>query len=479
MGFSLTSIMGKNRLIDLMKPCMCIVPEVTKPERKLPLKEKMLWTAVTLFIFLVCSQIPLYGVNRGNGADPFYWMRVILASNRGTLMELGISPIVTSGMVMQLLQGARMISVNMEDKEDRNLFEGAQKLASLVIVFFQACAYVSSGMYGELAAIGYANAALIVLQLGCAGVLILVLDELMQNYGLGSGVSTFIAVNICESIAWNVFSPTTVNTGKGTEFQGCIIALFHMLITKTDKVAALREAFYRQNAPNVTSLMSTVIIFFVVIYFQGFRVDLAVMPKGARGMTQTFPIKLFYTSNMPIILQSALVSNFYFFSQLIYKRVKNNFLVNMIGQWQEVEGAGYSMPVGGLVYYISPPDNLTAILEDPIRALFYIAFVLTSCALFSKAWIDVSQSSPKDVAKQLKEQNMVMRGFRDTSVINVLNRYIPTAAAFGGLCTGALTLVADFMGAIGSGTGILLAVNIVYGLYETVYRERASGAAMF
>jgi len=96
-----------------------------------------------------------------------------------------------------------------------------------------------------------------------------------------------------------------------------VIALFHMLITKSNKVAALRQAFYRQNLPNVTNLLATVLIFLIVIYFQGFRVVLPVRSKSARGQQGSYPIKLFYTSNMPIILQSALVSNLYFISQVL------------------------------------------------------------------------------------------------------------------------------------------------------------------
>lgn len=61
-----------------------------------------------------------------DSADPFYWIRVILASNRGTLMELGISPIVTSGLIMQLLAGAKIIEVG-DTPKDRALFNGAQK----------------------------------------------------------------------------------------------------------------------------------------------------------------------------------------------------------------------------------------------------------------------------------------------------------------------------------------------------------------
>jgi len=208
-------------------------------------------------------------------------------------------------------------------------------------------------------------------------------------------------------------------------------------------------------------------------------VDLAVKYQKIRGQMGTYPIKLFYTSNTPIILQSALVSNLYFFSQLSYKRFKGNFLVGMIGQWQEVEFTGQSVPVGGLSYYISPPQGMWDIWTDPIRAVFYIIFIITSCALFSRAWIDVSGSSAKDVAKQLKDQNMMMPGFRDSDIPKALNRYIPTAAAFGGACIGALTVVADLLGAIGSGTGILLAVTIIYQYFEIVYKEKEQGQALF
>ena len=82
---------------------------------------------MTLLIFLVCSQVPLYGIMSSDSSDPLYWMRVILASNRGTLMELGITPIITSGMIMQLLAGANLVEVDFSLKEDRALFSGAQK----------------------------------------------------------------------------------------------------------------------------------------------------------------------------------------------------------------------------------------------------------------------------------------------------------------------------------------------------------------
>ncbi|XP_065408244.1 protein transport protein Sec61 subunit alpha isoform X8 [Chrysemys picta bellii] len=361
---------GSVKFLEVIKPFCAVLPEIQKPERKIQFREKVLWTAITLFIFLVCCQIPLFGIMSSDSADPFYWMRVILASNRGTLMELGISPIVTSGLIMQLLAGAKIIEVG-DTPKDRALFNGAQKLFGMIITIGQAIVYVMTGMYGDPAEMG---------------------------------------AGIC-----------------------------------------------------------------LLIIIQGFRVDLPIKSARYRGQYSSYPIKLFYTSNIPIILQSALVSNLYVISQMLSVRFSGNFLVNLLGQWADVSGGGpaRSYPVGGLCYYLSPPESMGAIFEDPVHVIVYIIFMLGSCAFFSKTWIEVSGSSAKDVAKQLKEQQMVMRGHRDTSMVHELNRYIPTAAAFGGLCIGALSVLADFLGAIGSGTGILLAVTIIYQYFEIFVKEQA------
>jgi protein transport protein SEC61 subunit alpha len=180
---------------------------------------------------------------------------------------------------------------------------------------------------------------------------------------------------------------------------------------------------------------------------------------------------------MPIILQSALVSNLYFISQLLFKRYGGNFIIQLLGRWQQHEYSNQMIPVGGLVYYISPPGSLTEVAQNPLHAIFYVVFMLSACALFSKTWIEVSGSSANDVAKQLKEQQMFIQGHRDTqqSLKKELNRYIPIAAAFGGMCIGGLTIIADFMGAIGSGTGILLAVTIIYQYFETYEKEKMNG----
>ena len=384
-----------------------------------------------------------------------------MASNRGTLMELGITPIITSGMVFQLLAGTHMLDLDLNMKTDRELYQTAQKLLALIISIGQACVFVFTGLYGIPSELGLGICLLLIVQLVIAGLIVILLDELLQKgYGLGSGISLFIATNVCEQIVWKAFSPTTINTGRGPEFEGAILALVHLLLTWPNKQLALREAFFRQNLPNIMNLLSTVVIFAAVIYLQGFRVEIPVKSQRQRGMRGSYPVRLFYTSNMPIMLQSALSSNIFLISQMLFQRFSDNLLVRLIGVWESRDGQGPQLhAVSGIAYYMSPPFSVSEALLDPIHTAVYLIYIIAACALFSKTWVEVSGSSPRDVAKQLKEQGLVMAGHREQSMYRELKRVIPTAAAFGGAVIGLLSCVSDLMGALGSGTSILLAVT--------------------
>lgn len=338
---------------------------------------------------------------------------------------------------------------------------------------------VLTGLYGSPGELGAGICLLLILQLFVAGMIVILLDEMLQKgYGLGSGISLFIATNICENIVWQAFSPTTINTGRGPEFEGAVIELFHLLLTQPNKIRALKQAFYRPNQPNIMNLMATVLIFAVVIYLQGFRVELPVKSNKFRGHRAVYPIKLFYTSNMPIMLQSALSSNIFMISQMLYNRFPENLFVRIFGVWEPFEGSSQFFASSGFAYYITPPHNVAAVLKDPLHFIVYVAFILGTCALLSKTWIEVSGSSPRDVAKQLKEQQLVLAGHRDQSIYRELKRIIPTAASLGGILIGSLSVVADMLGAIGSGTGILLAVTIIYQYFEMFAREQFESSGM-
>jgi protein transport protein SEC61 subunit alpha len=222
----------------------------------------------------------------------------------------------------------------------------------------------------------------------------------------------------------------------------------------------------------LSNLVATIIVFLIVIYFQGFRKEIKIASKRIPGAYITQPVKLFYCSNTPIILESALVSNLYFISQILYKRYKNFFLIRLLGQWQDGEG-GQSIPIGGLAYYISPPRDLVDFLSDPLHSIFYVLFILISSALFAKTWVELSGKSSRDIARSLRENQYYLEGIRENedNIYEQLNRTIPAAATLGGMCIGILTIFADLMGAIGSGTGILLAVTIIYEYFEDFKKD--------
>ncbi|KAJ1936023.1 translocon subunit, partial [Linderina pennispora] len=319
-------------------------------------------------------------------------------------------------MIMQLLAGAQIIEVDYSLREDRALFSGAQKLFAMLITFGSATVAVMTGQYGDPKSLGAGICLLLIIQLFVAGVIVILLDEMLQKgYGLGSGINLFIATNICEDIVWKSLSPLTVNNGKGPEFEGAIIAFFHLLFVRSNKFKAVWEAFTRSTLPNLTNLIATALVFAVVIYLQGFRVEIPVKSARFRGHRASFPIKLFYTSNMPIMLQSALASNVFMISQLLYRRFPDNLLVRLFGVWEPYQGSSQFFPTSGIAYYMTPPRSAVSTLKDPIHFALYVTYMLTACALLSRTWLDVSGSGPRDVARELREQQTVIAGYRDTS----------------------------------------------------------------
>lgn len=338
---------------------------------------------------------------------------------------------------------------------------------------------VVHGFYGNPADLGAGICLILILQLFVAGIIVLLLDELLQKgYGLGSGISLFIATNTCENIVWKTFSPTTYNTGKGTEFEGAVVAFFHLLLTRSDKTRALKEAFYRSNLPNIMNLIATALVFMVVIYLQAFRIEIPVKSSRFRGQQGTYPIKLFYASTQPIMLQSQVITLIYMISNLLYTRFPNNFFVRMLGVWEPKPGSGHFVATSGISYFITAPQGIWDAIRAPVHFVVYVAFMLVSAALLAQVWIETSGSSPRDVAKMLKDQQMVMRGHREGSMYKELKRIIPNVACLGGVIVAALSIAADLMGTIGSGTSILLAVTTIYQYFEIFAKEQIEQSGM-
>ena len=455
------------RFLSFFKPISRFLPEVSPPEKKPSFGAKLGWTAVALIVYLVMCEIPLYGIKRPGGADPFLYMRVIFASRRGTLMELGIGPIVTAGLVLQLLAASRLIECDFTNPEDRALFTAANKFLSLVLTAVNALAYIIGGFYAG-AKLDFTTSAVVFAQLLAAGMILILLDEMIQKgWGFGSGISLFILAGVAQNVLWDTFNPIKVGDHLS---HGALIATFQAIKNKN------WEALYnRQGYPTLVGLISTVAVFLTVIYMQGVRVEIPISYARMRGFRGRYPISLLYISNIPVIFSSALFANVYFFSQILWRKYNQDhqiFWLDLLGWFEETDGS--VRPAGGLVYYLVAPRGLGEVLENPLRAIIYLIIMVVACGFFARLWLEVGGLDPETVARQLVDSGLQIPGFRRSyqAVRKILERYIPTVTILGGIIVGILAAISDFLGVFGTGTGILLAVGIAYQYYQLLVRER-------
>ncbi|MFX1338625.1 MAG: preprotein translocase subunit SecY [Promethearchaeota archaeon] len=473
-----------SNFLKFFSPFVRVMPEIKNPQREVSFKEKFVWTAIVLVIYLIMSNIPLYGVNLQNSTDYFYWLRVILASQRGTLTELGIGPIVTAGLIMQLLLGSKMIDVDMSDPYDRALFSGTQKVVSIFLTGFNAIAYLLGGAFGPPETLGLENMVLVFLQLMFAGVVIVLLDELLQKgWGLGSGVSLFIAAGVAGQIFWNTFSFIEA-PDEARLPRGIIIAIFYVLLDD-DPETNLDDLWVRGQLPSILGLITTFIIFSLAVWFEATRVEIPLQYKGYRGFKGKYPMKLMYVSNIPVILVNALYANILFFGQILagpQSRLRGqgyDFWLDLIGTFEyQSTGStgGYLVPKSGLIYVLSPPQGIEALMDDPLRAVIYLFILIVLCIYLGRIWVEVSGLAPRDIANQIIDSGMQVPGFRSSSKIieGILKRYIPTLTILNGIIIAILSFTADSLGALTSGTGLLISIGITHQYAETISKEVAA-----
>lgn len=462
------------RFLSLFRPIARIIPEIRVPERRVRFNEKIFWTALVLVIFLVMSEVPLYGIAKGPLGE-LAALRVIFASSRGSLMELGIGPIVTAGLILQLLVGSNMIQADMSNPEDRGLFTTASKVFAIVLTGVQASAYIIGGMYGTLAG---TTAIIVFLQLITAGIIVLLLDELVQKgWGFGSGISLFIMAGVAQQIVWQCFSPLPAVGETGS--YGFFFALANV-IASGQPVESLWLRGGTQN-PTLLGFIATIAAFLIIIYMEGVRVELPLSHAGYKGYRSRYPIKLLYVSNLPVIFASALFANVYFFSQMFWSVSGQpspglNPWLDILGQYRLTSDGQSVQPVGGLVYYVTSPRTFIRVMEDPLQALGYLGILVAFCVIFSLTWLEVGGLGPSTVAKQLVDAGMQIPGYRRSgrAVESILKRYIPAVTVLGGTAVGLIAGLTDFLGVFGSGIGILLSVGIIYQYYEVLMQERAA-----
>ena len=441
------------------------LPQIPKPKKKLTLQTRLLWSGLALLIYMIMGQTPLFGATTPE-FDFLAFARVIFASQQGTLVELGIGPIVTAGLLMQLLKGSEILKFDFKKPEERGIFQTATKLVTYIVIIAESAVY-GIAVYGP----GILEPTVLYILIGqlmIASIIIMLLDELIQKgWGLGSGISLFIMAGVAQQILWSLFSPLPAGDGGMIG----IIPYIGQSIMNND----LSSVFFRSNQlPSIFGLLLTAGVLLILVYTQGMKVEIPIVSTKYRGFSAVYPIKLMYVSNIPVILASALTANAVFIGQMLWANFNpqnNNLFMNILGQFDPTNP---STPIGGLIYYITPPRGLELAALDPLRAVAYVFFMIGIVVVFGKLWVELGGLSPKSAAKNLLDADVQIPGFRRSNqpIEVLLNKYIPSVTLIGSMILGALAGISDVLGVFGTGIGILLMVDILINYYNQLVREQ-------
>lgn len=427
-------------------------PTVEKPAPKPTLYRRLAWTGIILILYLVMSNIPLYGIPPQDTQSTVNLQQIIFASNAGTLMELGIGPIVTAGLILQVLAGAKIIDIDLSDPESRRIFTAAQKTLAILFGVFEATMYVIGNKYwaGTGVQPSLAIKLIVILQLSIASFIVILMDEMLQKgWGLGSAISLFILAGVAYQVMWSFlgFVPRIAET------YGFIPAL----IKERSPLIIARPGGY----PDLTGLLATLAIILFLVYVQAMRVEIPVTSPRMRGIRSKVPLQFMYVTNIPILLVGIAVADLQLFQ-------------GIIGNLAGVESKAYQY-YSDLVYYISPPRGILMALEDPLRTLTFAISWTILAILFGYIWVELAGLNPRDQAERLIESGMEIPGMRRNPKVleSILSKYIYPLTLLSSIIVAVISIVADIFGAYGTGTGILLAVGIINQYYMMITYERA------
>jgi preprotein translocase subunit SecY len=475
-------------LRDTLEPFFNKLPAVASPEKHVHFKDKLWWTLGVLVLYFALANVPLFGMSKSS-IDLFESYRAFFAGASGSLILLGIGPIVTASIVLQLLVGADIIKMDLTDPKDQAFFQGGQKFLVFIMIILEALPQLLGGYIqpdpGLASSLGVGLGVIIFLllvQIFIGGALILFMDEVVSKWGIGSGVGLFIVAGISQQIVTGIFN-------WENDTSGLPVGLIPKWIYIAQNVGADylfsgEGLMFMLVRGGILALLSTVVIFLLVVYVESTRIEIPLAHSAVRGARGRFPVKLIYSSVLPMILVRALQANIQMVGIVLANRG-----ITFFGEFYG------SNPTSGIMYYLSPIhspyDWIPSLVQESFSgygaatpAMWQItlhvmtdAFMLVGGGIiFSLFWIETTGMGAKPTAQKIFNSGMQIPGFRRNvaSIEKVMQRYIPKVTVIGGAFIGILTLVASLLGTLGSagGTGLLLTVSIVYRLYEDIASEQ-------
>jgi len=470
--------MNEIKLRDALTPVLSKFPMVERPSWHVHFKAKLAWTAGILILFFALGNVPLFGLSP-ESMDLFGRWRAIFAGERFSLTALGIMPIVDASIVLQLLVGAGIVKLNLSDPRDQAFYQNIQKLLVVVFSAFISLTYVvgfykpDPGIASLLGVSLQVISFMLFIQVFIGGMLIYFMDEVVSKWGIGSGVSLFIIAGVSQQVIIGLINWVPDQSGWAVG----VIPRWIEIARQVAPYEILEGGITFLFQHHMIALISTIAVFFIVVYLESTRMEIPLAHSMARGARGKFPIKILYASVLPMILVRALQASIQGFGRMLYSRG-----ITIFGTYDE-----YGSAISGLVYYLdpiySPWDWFPGLMTMPYagwqvatRLAVDLSFMVIGGAIFALFWINTTGMGAKDVASQIHRSGMQIPGHRRSPVTieRMMEGYIPKIALMGGAILGVLCVVSNMFGTLGeaSGTGLLLAVSIAYRLYEDVASEQ-------
>jgi preprotein translocase subunit SecY len=459
-------------LLDRMEPLLAAMPAVKSPEGHVHFKNKLLWTLAVLILYFALTNIPVWGLSTG-GQDIFNYYRALLGGAYGSIVHLGIGPIVTASIVLQLLKGADILQIDTSDTRGQVMYMGLQKVLIMVMIVIEAAPNLIGGFMTPdpvVAATFFGGNTFIVsliifLQICIGGFLVFLLDEVVTKWGIGSGVGLFIIAGISQALVNGFINWAPVSDPYPVGFFPRMVAI------------GLDGASYIQYfGKDILAFVTTITIFLIIVYVESTRIEIPLAHAQVRGARARFPVKLIYASVLPMILVRVLQANIQMLGMFL-----SNIGITVFGTFVG------PTPINGIMWYLAPINGPSdwmwwatdlghAPWEIIIRLGVDITFMVVGGAIFALFWIKTAGLDSKDVARQIQLSGMSIPGYRRNPQVleKYLDRYIPKVTIIGGVFIGLLSVIANLFGVIGavSGTGLLLTVSITYRLYEEIASQQ-------
>ncbi len=470
--------------LEFMDRISRFLPTIKPPSNPLSLREKMYWTGIIIAVYFILYNTYAVGVNQQAVLQPLLQLiSIIFAARIGSVITVGIGPIVLSSIVLQLLVGSGLWNIDLEDTAQKSRFQALQKFSAIIIAVVESAVYVLSGF---VPIAGPGAIGLVVLQLAIGAVTIIFLDEAMAKYGITSGINMFIAAGVSFAIVAGTINILIPGAASAIAAGGAAAL--------SNAVAAFGPLFF------------AVIVFLLSIYTYEMKVELPLSFEQLRGIGGRLPIPFLYVSVLPVILATALEESMTVWFRFIASSASG--IARFFAYYQPVAtSTGSTTPqlAGGVVYLISPsfplpyqapygiggygpyitylathtsqlflPWGGMVLVPEWVHVIIYVLVLMGLSVIFGKFWVEMTGQSPKHLAEQLGSSGWQIPGFRrDPRIVeSVLNKYIPTVTVLGSLFVGFLAAIATLTGAMGTGMGILLTVGIIYMLYQQLQQEQ-------